>query len=97
MMQPVGLTAKTNTVCKFWLQGDCQRSHLCQFSHASPGGRPPLVGHSPAPLITADRVTEKRTICKFWLQEKCEKADNCTFAHGDAELGQPAKKARVEA
>lgn len=99
IMQPVGITAKTNTVCKFWLQGDCQRSHACQFSHASPGGRP-LVGQSPAlqlhPSITAAQVTEKRTICKFWLQEKCDKADNCTFAHGDAELGQPAKRARLE-
>eukprot|EP00927_Polykrikos_kofoidii_P038521 TRINITY_DN3290_c0_g1_i1.p1 TRINITY_DN3290_c0_g1~~TRINITY_DN3290_c0_g1_i1.p1 ORF type:complete len:602 (-),score=88.33 TRINITY_DN3290_c0_g1_i1:104-1909(-) len=76
------------TLCKYWLEGTCDRGMQCGFAHGEHEIGQPGPGH-----IVASQVLEKRTICKFWVEGNCERGDNCGFAHGEQEIGQSSKLA----
>mmetsp|Transcript_12331 Transcript_12331/g.28929 ORF Transcript_12331/g.28929 Transcript_12331/m.28929 type:complete len:456 (+) Transcript_12331:120-1487(+) len=80
---PVGF--KRN-ICKFWMEGTCQKGELCTWAHGEQELGQPVDGITAA-LST---VPTKRSICKFWTMGACERGELCTWAHGEQELGQPA-------
>lgn len=90
------------TLCKFFLEGHCERGALCGFAHSDHDiGQPvpdraPPVRETPAPwrqpampVLAAPPVLQKRTMCKFFLEGSCDRGNACGFAHGEHEFGQP--------
>ncbi|CAK0839073.1 unnamed protein product, partial [Prorocentrum cordatum] len=75
------------TLCKFFLEGRCQKGAACDWSHDEGGA-------GPGPARPAARAPPvKRTLCKFFLQGRCEAGEGCTWAHGEEELGAPVAAA----
>jgi len=56
------------TMCKFFMEGACQKGDECTFSHGEEPGAaaPAAVGQTP---------------CRFFSQGLCTKGDMCTFSH----------------
>eukprot|EP00933_Yihiella_yeosuensis_P053646 TRINITY_DN5190_c0_g1_i2.p1 TRINITY_DN5190_c0_g1~~TRINITY_DN5190_c0_g1_i2.p1 ORF type:complete len:287 (-),score=57.83 TRINITY_DN5190_c0_g1_i2:152-1012(-) len=69
-------------LCKFFLQGSCEKGPACGFAHSEAELGQPADPDATPPLLA------KRTICKFFLEGTCGKGSLCGFAHGEGELGQ---------
>eukprot|EP00929_Paragymnodinium_shiwhaense_P047338 TRINITY_DN2400_c0_g1_i1.p1 TRINITY_DN2400_c0_g1~~TRINITY_DN2400_c0_g1_i1.p1 ORF type:complete len:842 (+),score=148.31 TRINITY_DN2400_c0_g1_i1:61-2526(+) len=78
---------RKRTICRFFLEGTCQRGNQCGFAHGEHELGQPASDPAAFPP-PAQEQSEKRTICKFWLEGTCGRGDQCGFAHGDHELGQ---------
>ena len=75
-------------LCKFWVDGGCDRGDACMFAHGEAdlhqktGGSAPSAYQAPVPL--------KLKLCA-WHDSPggCKSGDSCGYAHGEHELGQP--------
>lgn len=75
------------TLCKFYVEGRCERGDECTWSHNEES----QVFPRPLLALRANQAvpTEKRTLCKFFMQGRCEMGDSCTWAHGEEDIGAP--------
>eukprot|EP00928_Gymnodinium_smaydae_P087669 TRINITY_DN71904_c0_g1_i1.p1 TRINITY_DN71904_c0_g1~~TRINITY_DN71904_c0_g1_i1.p1 ORF type:complete len:662 (+),score=125.72 TRINITY_DN71904_c0_g1_i1:86-1987(+) len=73
--QDAGEKYKTQ-MCKFFLQGNCQKGSACTYSHAESERRQ---ADPPAP------EKYKTEMCKFFPLGQCRKGDACTYSHGKAD------------
>ena len=85
---------KNETVCRFFLRGECREGTQCHYSHCtSPGG--PEVPNDRADIASATMAlpdTRALVPCKYHLLGRCSRGEECAFAHpevADAGLGQP--------
>lgn len=77
------------TICKFWLQGTCDKGRDCTWSHGEEDEIPVTHPQRAEMDHMIAGLEVKRTICKFFEEGKCHKGDLCTWAHGPEELGVP--------
>lgn len=62
------------TLCKFFLEGTCQKGDACTFSH----------GEEPEARMPTDSSS---TPCKFFAEGMCAKGDACEYQHAGGSKG----------
>jgi len=83
------------SICKYFLQGRCEKGNLCTWAHGeqelnAPAGSTNKLLQEQAVEPSEEVIRNvKRTICTFWQQGRCRSGDECLYAHGEHELGQP--------
>jgi len=66
-------------MCRFFMQGTCQKGDGCTFSHGEEEGAAMPAAFAPQ--------QGGQTPCKFFAQGMCHKGDACTFSHGGGGAG----------
>lgn len=71
------------SLCKFWLEGRCERGDKCTWLHDDEK-QEALEAAVIKPIRPTAQV--KQTLCKFFERGACERGDQCTWLHDEGQL-----------
>lgn len=88
-------------ICKYFLQGTCQKGTACSFAHGEHElntAAPPQMGAEAAAMAEFNALVAggaggkaggkgfKTRMCNYFMMGTCTKGEACTFAHGEHEM-----------